>query len=335
MLNDQLNIEKLKNVNLGFDFSDIAKLKALMKYLLAEDETINVTLSEFSNEYILYVQQNHSNSYYRSCKIALKHFNNYFPQRVRIKDLTLPDLEKFVTHLQTIVKRGWRVYLKNYKAMFSRAVLLGYVKENLFNRIKVKRSQELKVATVTAEQLQLIKKHIKNKNVGDIVSLAFLTGLRISEAIFLSWHCVNINDRTITIGSEAFTTKTRRQRIIPMTDEVHSLLVSRLPKIYSPDGYVFAKKDDQHFTTNYISHRFKRAARKAGMSEQITFHSLRHSCASNLIQKGCSIYLVKELLGHQSVTTTEIYSHSNIEALRNEMNKAINSANPNTIARVS
>lgn len=317
---------------------DITKLFGkFIEFMNMQAVDTNPVLSEYCAEYLNHVKENYSNSYYRSCKIALNHLNNFFPERIRIRDLTLQDLEKFIIHLQTKVLKGWRVYFKNYKAMFTRAVVLGYVKENLFNRIKAKRSQELKVTTVNSDEMQLIKKHIKNKNVSDVVSLAFLTGLRISEAIYLSWQCVNFNERTIIIGSEEFTTKTRRQRIIPMTDEVHSLLVSRYPKIFSAGmNYVFAKKDGQHFTANYISHRFKRAVRKAGISEQITFHSLRHSCASNLIQRGCSIYLVKELLGHTSVVTTEIYAKGNVEALRSEMNRVINSANPsNTIARVS
>ncbi|MCL5028275.1 MAG: tyrosine-type recombinase/integrase [Bacteroidetes bacterium] len=59
----------------------------------------------------------------------------------------------------------------------------------------------------------------------------------------------------------------------------------------------------------------KKVCRKVGMDEKVHFHSLRHSFASTLVQKGVNLYSVKELLGHSSITTTEVYSHLNMAAL--------------------
>jgi len=56
--------------------------------------------------------------------------------------------------------------------------------------------------------------------------------------------------------------------------------------------------------------------RKAKLNDKIHFHTLRHSFASRLVQKGASIYIVKELLGHSDVTTTQIYSHLEQRNLR-------------------
>ena len=55
--------------------------------------------------------------------------------------------------------------------------------------------------------------------------------------------------------------------------------------------------------------KFKLAVRKANLSDKIHFHTLRHSFASNLVQNGVELYVVKELLGHEDVRTTQIYSH--------------------------
>ncbi len=59
----------------------------------------------------------------------------------------------------------------------------------------------------------------------------------------------------------------------------------------------------------------------ADIDGAIHFHSLRHSFASNLAQKGVSLYVIKELLGHSSITTTEIYSHLNMDSLREAVGK--------------
>lgn len=81
-------------------------------------------------------------------------------------------------------------------------------------------------------------------------------------------------------------------------------------------GYVFCKKNEERFSGNYFSRKFKKACIAAGLESAIHFHSLRHSFASNLVQKGVPLYTIKELLGHSSIATTEIYSHLNMETLR-------------------
>ena len=60
---------------------------------------------------------------------------------------------------------------------------------------------------------------------------------------------------------------------------------------------------------DYASKKFKVAVREAGLNDNIHFHTLRHSFASRLIQKGASVFVVKELLGHEDIKTTQIYSH--------------------------
>ena len=75
------------------------------------------------------------------------------------------------------------------------------------------------------------------------------------------------------------------------------------------------------FTTNYVSKKFKQAVRLAGADDKIHFHSLRHSFASDLVNKGVPLYHIKELLGHSSIAVTEIYSHPDLESLHEAVNK--------------
>jgi integrase/recombinase XerD len=60
---------------------------------------------------------------------------------------------------------------------------------------------------------------------------------------------------------------------------------------------------------DYVSKKFKVAVRDSGLNDNIHFHTLRHSFASRLIQKGASVFVVKELLGQEDIKTTQIYSH--------------------------
>ncbi len=93
---------------------------------------------------------------------------------------------------------------------------------------------------------------------------------------------------------------------------------------------MFQKVNDVKLNQECVSKNFKKAVRKSKLSERIHFHSLRHSFASILVQKGASIYVVKELIGHSDISTTQIYSHTNLENLRNAIQK-LNAAYKKTL----
>jgi site-specific recombinase XerD len=142
---------------------------------------------------------------------------------------------------------------------------------------------------------------------------------------------VNLSTRIITVGDAEFTTKARNQRYIPICEEaLTSILSQRERKNDTPrilrihpsqrgelkSGFVFCKANGEAFTGDYVSKIFKKACKAAGIDKAIHFHSLRHSFASNLVQKGVSLYTIKELLGHSSISTTEVYAHLNMDSLK-------------------
>ncbi|MHB1687820.1 MAG: tyrosine-type recombinase/integrase [Ignavibacteriaceae bacterium] len=198
----------------------------------------------------------------------------------------------------------------------------------------------------------------------DVVVIGFYTGMRLNEIVNLKWKNVNLATRIITVGDEDFTTKGRNQRYVPICDEAMEVLRRRngikeywnngggkkekangnpicradgrntpedgpaliipFSKRESLNGYVFCKSNGTRFSGDYISKSFQFACRAAGVDKAIHFHSLRHSFASNLVQQGVSLYTIKELLGHSSITTTEIYSHLNMDALRDAIRRLDN-----------
>jgi site-specific recombinase XerD len=168
--------------------------------------------------------------------------------------------------------------------------------------------------------------------------------MRLDEIVNLKWKNIDLENRVITVGDDNFTTKGRNQRFIPMSEEAREVLVRRrarknplCPVDISPpnqvrdkllkkggeflNAFVFCKVNGEKFTGNYFSRKFKKACIAVGLDSTIHFHSLRHSFASNLVQKGVPLYTIKELLGHSSISTTEIYSHLNMEALREAIKK--------------
>jgi integrase len=116
-----------------------------------------------------------------------------------------------------------------------------------------------------------------------------------------------INARIVIRNSATFTTKSRKNRTLPLHPELGKLLQG----IYRSQtaGYVFCDGHGQLLLSSTVSHQFKRALRQNKMPEALHFHSLRHSFASVLVQKGTPIYQVSKLLGHSSVKVTERYAH--------------------------
>lgn len=319
LLKQEIRMEGFNNILKRFSVDDIEKLKVLLSIIPSQDQKEVVTLRVFAEEYSNLIKENRSEAYHKSVIASLKHLTDYFGNQKPIHSLGLKDVESFISHLQRKVIKGYRVYVRTLKAAFNKAVGWSYTKENYFLKIKLPKKQQVNPAYIDERQLALICKNIDTDIVKDFVITAFYTGMRLNELVNLIWRNVNLNTRIITVGDEEFTTKGRNQRYIPICDEaLTSILNQRENEKIIPIGsnYVFCKPNGEKYTGDYFSKAFKKALRAAGEDKSIHFHSLRHSFASNLAQKGVSLYTIKELLGHSSISTTEIYSHLNMDSLK-------------------
>jgi len=194
--------------------------------------------------------------------------------------------------------------------------------ENPFAKIKLQKRQNQKPVFVTEAMLVTILNYLETEIIRDVVITAFYTGCRLGELVNLTWEDVNLKDGLLTIGSSSFQTKSRKQRIIPIHPKVKEILIKRFPKIIkNKKHYVFCKSNGYGFTADYFSRRFKRACRKAGVEEEIHFHCLRHGAATRMIINGAPLPSVQKILGHSNIQTTMIYTHPDIEDLREAVNK--------------
>ena len=310
-------MEGLQSLLGKLSVEDIEKLKLLMSFNADVKEV--VTLRVFSDEYKILIKNNRSASYLHSITIALNNLLDFFGPQKAINNITQKDVETFLVYLQQKIRKGHVVYYRNLKAAFNKAKDWEYVKENFFVKVKLPKRQKTAPAFINSDQLKDISNQIEEDVVRNAVVVGYYTGMRLNEIVNIKWKNINLITRIITVGDEEFITKGREQRFIPISDEALKTLFEQRGKrnaIPIGESFVFCKKNGENFTGDHFSRRFKSACKKAGIDKAIHFHSLRHSFASNLVQQGVSLYKVKELLGHASITTTEIYSHLNIDALR-------------------
>ncbi len=153
----------------------------------------------------------------------------------------------------------------------------------------------------TDEQLRYLLESVR-PFVKDFVLVLVHTGLRAGELRALKWQDIDLANRKIMIK----VSKSHRFRVIPINDVLFGHLSLLRQDARPNQDYLFEGRTlGQPYGDFY--HALKRELKRLGMSGYV--HALRHTFASRLVQRGVSIYEVKELLGHASVQTTQIYSH--------------------------
>lgn len=141
-----------------------------------------------------------------------------------------------------------------------------------------------------------------------VLMLALHTGGRLGELLRLTWADVDLEAGVVTFRRE--TTKARRTRHVPLSDELRAFLSSRCGRSDEPVCSYNGRP------LRYVSTSFQRARRKAGLGPDVVFHSTRHAAASFFVQRGGSIYDLQNILGHSCIRLTERYAHLSPEHLR-------------------
>jgi integrase len=196
------------------------------------------------------------------------------------------------------------VELRTLKAIFTRAVKLGLLSRSPFAGRELYPIPQRQPAGFTELQLQVLLDAIREPWLKALVEFCAMTGLRRSEAINLTWNCVDLENRLIVIESGAnFKIKHGKRRVVPLNARAEALL-----RMLPPGGLVFQNKGDR-LEGSWVTHLFKRYLRKLDFPDHLRFHSLRHTFATLLVNRGVDLYHVQKLLGHSSPAVTQIYSH--------------------------
>lgn len=138
------------------------------------------------------------------------------------------------------------------------------------------------------------------QDIYDLVVLLLDTGARHSEITHLKWQDVHLDRGTIGI----YRSKVKNESILFLTERARQILQRRAEKT---SGYVFTDRD-KGGPRKYAALAFKKACQRAALPD-VTFHTLRHTFSSRLVQNGVSLYQLQQLLGHTSQHTSSLYAH--------------------------
>ncbi len=153
-----------------------------------------------------------------------------------------------------------------------------------------------------------------------IIEVLFSCGLRVSELVNLKLSNLYLDEEFVRVLG-----KGSKERLIPISQKAIQELKfwfydRQLMKIKpGEEDYVFLNRYGSHLTRTMILIMIKRQAVTAGITKTISPHTLRHSFATSLLEGGADLRVIQALLGHESIGTTEIYTHIDTSALRREI----------------
>lgn len=239
-------------------------------------------------------------------------------------EMKLEDLENFSAslHDKKIVARSQARILSGVRSFYRFLVLDGYIKDDPTELLPSPQIGQHLPEYLSVEEVDALEGAIdlskwegqRNKA---IIETLFSCGLRVSELVNLKKSNVFEEEKFIRVLG-----KGSKERLVPISDkalkEINLWYIDRNLMNIKPgeEDYVFLNRRGAHLTRNMILIMIKQTAQDAGIKKTISPHTLRHSFATALLKGGADLRVIQDLLGHEDIGTTEVYTHIETSDLR-------------------
>lgn len=221
--------------------------------------------------------------------------------------ITLGDLQGFADSLAGLSANSRARILASVKSLFTFGHKLGYLPFNVAAALKLpKPKNELAARILTEEQVQTMIALTSKERDKVLLRLLYASACRISEICGLTWADVQPNGDSGQVTLFGKGSKTRAVKLSAATWRA----LQALRKGAANDAPVFASQKGGALDETQVHRLVKAAAGRAGIPGNVSAHWLRHSHASHALDRGASVALVRDTLGHSSLTTTSRYTHA-------------------------
>lgn len=246
---------------------------------------------------------------------------------IGILDVTLDDLQRFAAGLHDIGihPRSQARILSGIKSFFHFLVMADYLEGDPSELLEGPKIGFKLPEVLTVEEIDLIIETVDmDKKEGQrnraILETLYSCGLRVSELCNLKLSDLYFDEGFIKVEG-----KGNKQRLVPISPraikEIRYWLLDRNQgKIKQGfEDYVFLARWGNNISRIMVFHMIKELAEKAGITKNISPHTFRHSFATHLLEGGANLRAIQSMLGHESIATTEIYTHIDRNMLRSEI----------------
>ncbi len=241
----------------------------------------------------------------------------YYPNK-NPADIVLHDLQEFLKYISSFnfTETTQSRIISGIKHFFKFLVLENYIQNSPADLLETPRTKRKLPVFLSVEEIDLMLSFIDRSTPEGERNLAMLEtmyscGLRVSELISLKLSDLHINDGFISVIG-----KGDKQRLIPIGTTALKLINNYITHHRNHisikknnEDMIFLSKRGTFITRQMVFYVIKDLAEKAGIKKPLSPHTFRHSFATHLIEGGADLRAVQEMLGHESITTTEIYTH--------------------------
>lgn len=293
-------------------------------------ETVNKKTSNLIAAYLRYMKlernftPNTLDAYSHDIEKLLAYFNE---QGIEPLTAKLEDLQAFAANLHTkkVGARSQCRILSGVRTFYHFLQMDGYIAEDPSELLESPQLGDHLPEVLTTEEVDRLEQAIdltkwegqRNKA---IIEVLFSCGLRVSELVTLHLSDLYLDEHFVRVIG-----KGRKERLVPISESAIKQLklwfTDRDQMDIKPgeEDYVFLNRRGAHLTRTMILIMIKRLGADAGINKTISPHTLRHSFATALLAGGADLRAIQAMLGHESIGTTEIYTHIDTHELRREI----------------
>ncbi len=270
-------------------------------------------MEKFISEFLIYMDGKGSSPHtlinYES---DLKNFADFLKTK-RIKDvkkISPSIIREYIMELYSLSmsKSSIQRKISSLKSFFKFLLRRKIIEKNPMSDIKTPKKEKKLPEYVSEKEMEKLF-DLPNVSLRDraILELLYATGMRASELIRL-----NVKDIDFNRGEVKVLGKGRKERIIPLTEKAKEILKMYLEKegrIDNLNSPLFLSKRKKRLSQRTLQRIVKKYLQMVSEVKRKSPHVIRHTFATHLLRAGCDIRTIKELLGHSSISTTEIYTH--------------------------
>ena len=283
------------------------------------------------NDFIDYlkIERGFSVNSISSYKEDITKFRKFINNSKNPLEINADDIKGFLNNIsKELNSTSQSRIISGLRSFFEFLIFEKYIKDNPLNLIESPKTSRKLPDVLSLEEIDvLISKIDLSQEQGErnlaIIELLYGCGIRVSELVDLKISDLFFEENFIKV-----TGKGNKQRLIPIGNltkqKINNYLNNSRNKvkvINTFNDHVFLNRRGKNLTRAMIFTIIKKLAEKANFSKSISPHTFRHSFATHLLENGADLRTIQQLLGHESITTTEIYMHLDNKYLSEALNK--------------
>lgn len=295
-----------------------------------DNKSVNKVNADIIGKYRRYMklERNYSENTLDAYMSDLQKLLDYVgSEGLQILDVKLDDLRNFVAALVDIgiSARSQSRILSGVRTFYTFLILDGYIEDDPTELLEWPKIGEHLPEVLSVEEVDRLEQACdlskwEGQRNRTIIEVLFSCGLRVSELINLRLSDLFLTEKFIRVMG-----KGKKERLVPISEsavkELQYWFMDRnLMKIKpGEEDFVFLNRRGGHLTRMMIFTIVRRLAEAAGIEKTISPHTLRHSFATALLEGGANLRAIQDMLGHERISTTQIYTHIDMHTLREEI----------------